>query len=244
MGPAVSIALVGDHDAGVTAHRAIPRALGRAAFDLGVTLRYDWLHTAKLANAPASLAAYDAVWCVPASPYADASAALEAIRFAREERRPFLGTCGGFQHALLEYARNVLGLAGARHAESDPAEPDPFIAPLACALVEREGRIKLLPGSCLAAAYGRSEIVEEYHCSYGLSRRFQGALDGGPLRVSGRDAAGEVRAVELAGHPFYVATLFQPERAALRGSTPPVVRAFVQAAATATSSRPSTSCRA
>jgi CTP synthase (UTP-ammonia lyase) len=231
-GCSLAVALVGDHDPQVTAHRAIPLALERAARELGVDLRWDWLHTARLGRAPAAaLEGHAALWCVPASPYADTEAALAAIRFARERRRPFLGTCGGFQHALLEYARNALGVPEAAHAETDPSAADPLIAPLACPLVEREGPLTLAPGSRLAAAYASTEIVEGYHCRYGPAARLSALLEGGPLRITGRDAAGEPRAVELDDHPFFVATLFQPERAALRDRTPPLVRAFVAAAA-------------
>ena len=62
--------------------------------------------------------------------------ALRAIRFARETPRPFLGTCGGFQHALIEYARSVLGWADADHAESAPGAGRAVVSPLSCALVE------------------------------------------------------------------------------------------------------------
>ena len=83
----------------------------------------------------------------------------------------------------------------------------------------------------MAAAYGASEAAEGYHCSYGLNPAFEAELTHGTLRVSARDTAGEVRAVELEGHPFLVATLFQPERAALAGRVPPVAAAFVGAVA-------------
>ncbi|KEZ67256.1 hypothetical protein C5I_0132965, partial [Pseudomonas syringae pv. syringae FF5] len=66
-------------------------------------------------------------------------------------------------------------------------------------------------------------------CRYGLRRELESALFGEHLKVSGRGPEGEVRSMELQGHPFYVATLFQPERAALQGQTPPVVAAFVRA---------------
>jgi len=224
------IALVGDFNSEVTAHRAIPVALRCAAADLGADVRFEWLHTSTLGRASRALAGFDGIWCVPASPYADTEAALSAIRFAREQERAFLGTCGGFQHALLEYARNVLGIATAAHAELDPEVLDPLIAPLSCSLVEAAGTVSLESGSLAARAYGRLEIMEEYHCRYGLSPRFESLLDQGALRVTGRDAAGEARAVELDGHSFFVATLFQPERSALRGKTPPIVRAFVEAA--------------
>jgi CTP synthase (UTP-ammonia lyase) len=75
--------------------------------------------------------------------------------------------------------------------------------------------------------------VEGYRCRYGLNPAFRHALTAGPLRVAAEDEAGDVRAVELEGHPFFVATLFQPERAALRGEVPPIVSAFVRAASEA-----------
>jgi CTP synthase (UTP-ammonia lyase) len=228
----VQVSLVGDFDATVTAHRAIPLALKRAGDDLDVDVRFTWHHTAQLGPRPErTLEASSGVWCVPASPYANTGAALAAIRFARERSRPFLGTCGGFQHALLEYAQNVLGMADATHAELDPSAPNPLIAPLSCALVEQVGAVSVAAGSRLAAAYGATAVVEEYHCRYGLAPSNERLLAEGPLRMVGRGAEGEVRAVELDGHPFFVATLFQPERAALKEKTPPLVRAFIEAAA-------------
>jgi CTP synthase (UTP-ammonia lyase) len=225
------IGLVGDHDAQVTAHRAIPEALKLAAGPAGRAPEVTWVGTATLGgNVAARLAGFAGLWCVPASPYANTDGALAAIRFARESGRPFLGTCGGFQHALLEYVRDVLGRRDADHAEIRPDADMPLIAPLACSLVEKSGRILLRDGSRLRAIYGRAEVEEQYHCSYGLNPHYEELLDGGALRVSGRDKAGQVRAVELEGHPFFLATLFQPERAALRGVAHPLVNAFAAAA--------------
>lgn len=228
----VPIALVGDHDAVVTAHQAIPQALALAGAALGLAVAPQWISTTQLTQAaPTTLAAYDGVWCVPASPYRSMDGALSAIRFAREQQRPFLGTCGGCQHALLEYFRHVLGLAQAEHLESSPGASIPLIAPLQCALIECAETVELAPGSRLRALYGRTQVEEQYHCRYGLNPEFEHLLQGGPLRIVGRAAGGAVRAVELEGHPFYVATLFQPERSALRGEVHPLIRGFVQAAA-------------
>src|SRR5205814_7503485 len=141
------------------------------------------------------------VWVVPASPYVDTEAALAAIRFARENGIPFLGTCGGFQHALIEFARHALGRADAEHAETAPAAACPLIAPLACPLVEATGTIRLAPGSKLRRAYGTGEITEGYRCRFGLNPACEGLFAGSPLQVVGRDDGGEVRAVELDGHP-------------------------------------------
>ncbi len=92
--------------------------------------------------------------------------------------------------------------------------------------------VRLLPGSRLAAAYGTEEIVEGYHCRYGLNPAFRAAMvSEGRLRVAAEDSRGEVRALEQDGHSFFVATLFQPERAALAGRLPPPVAAFVRAIA-------------
>lgn len=222
------IALVGDHDPSVTAHRAIPLALALAAAQLSLRVEARWLHTTRISG-PESVSEADAVWCVPASPYANPAGALAAIRFAREQGVPFLGTCGGFQHALLEAAAGLWNVLAPAHAELHPAAADPVIAPLACSLVEVTGTLRLAPGSRVASAYGRTEADETYHCRYGLSPRYAGHLAAGPLRASAWDPDGDVRAVELDSHPFYVATLFQPERAALGGITPPLALAFLQA---------------
>jgi CTP synthase (UTP-ammonia lyase) len=175
------------------------------------------------------LAGYSGFWCVPASPYRSTEGALAAIRFARETGRAFLGTCGGFQHALLEYARNELGLEEAGHPEIDPDTPLPLLAPLACELVEQSAKVRFTPGSLLRRIYGTVEAKEIYHCRYGLNPAHVSLLLDGRMRIAATDAAGEVRAVELRSHPFFLATAYQPERAALRGSSHPVVEAFVRA---------------
>ena len=226
----VVIGLVGDCDPSVPAHQAIPLALGQAGEALGFEVRLEWIPTDEI-RSMSRLSGFDGLWCVPASPYRSMDGALLAIRHAREGAVPFLGTCGGFQHAVVEYARNVLGWADADHAETAPDAARAVIAPLACALVETMGPVRLFPGTHIAAAYGATETREGYRCRYGLNPEFQAALVAGPLRAAADDASGEVRAVELDGHPFFVATLFQPERAALTGRTPPLVAAFARACA-------------
>ncbi|MEP6572771.1 MAG: CTP synthase [Gemmatimonadota bacterium] len=229
----IRVALIGDHDSAVVAHQAIPLALRITAAEQRLGIEWDWVHTTSLGpSGSTNLAGYDALWCVPASPYANTAGALNAIRFARESGRPFLGTCGGFQHALLEYAQGVWGLDAPKHAELDPEAEDPVIVPLACSLVEVQGEIRLAPGSKVARIYGSGETVAGYHCRFGLSPRHAARLgEGSPLRATGWDADGDVRVVELDGHAFFLATLFQPERAALEGVVPPLVRAWLSAAA-------------
>lgn len=232
------IGLIGDRDDAVPAHRAIPPALELAAASLGnARTEPVWLPTETLAGVDpdlltARLSAFGGLWCVPNSPYVSETGALAGIRYARENGVPFLGTCGGFQHSLLGYARDVLGLFGAQHAEVHPGTDFPLLMRMKCSL-DGEGRISLREGSRLRGIYGQAEVSEPYQCNFGLNPEYETRLEDGRLRFVGRDTGGEVRALEIAEHPFYVATLFQFELSALReGATAhPVVRAYLQAVA-------------
>lgn len=231
MSAARRIALVGDYSAEILAHRAIPRALELASASARANLTWQWVATRDVRHAARDLAKFSAVWLVPASPYENMAGALAAVRFARKTQRPFLGTCGGFQHALIEFARNVAGLAAADHAETNPRGSTLVVAPLACSLVEKTGVIRLTPDSLIGRAYGRDTALEGYHCNYGLNAAHRTALERAGLRFTAFDENGEVRATELlaSAHPFFAGTLFQPERVALRGEAPPLVNAFVRA---------------
>lgn len=222
------IALVGDYNPEVIAHQAIPLAIDDAAAVQNLTADYDWLATSEI-NSAEDLVGYDAIWVVPASPYKNPEGAFIAIRYARENSIPFLGTCGGFQHAMIEYARNVLGWEDAAHAETD-TEGRMVISALQCSLVEETGVIELRPNTLIGKAYDRDSIEEGYHCRFGISPEFADALSSGDFRVTGWDEEGEIRAVELTSHPFFVATLFQHERGALAGRPVPLVHAMLRAA--------------
>lgn len=215
----------------MAAHAAIPRALALSATALGAEVEAAWIPTPELDRKAAErLDRCDAIWCVPGSPYASMTGALEGIRWAREEARPFLGTCGGFQHALIEHARNVLGRREADHAESNPSAALPLISPLSCPLVGTGAAVRLASGSLIAASYGRTTAVEEYNCRFGLNPDFRALMEAASLSVGGVDDLGEVRAIELDDHPFFIATLFQPERSALAGKIHPLITAFLRAA--------------
>jgi CTP synthase (UTP-ammonia lyase) len=231
--PTHSIALVGDYDFDVLAHRAIPMAIELASREMQKPPLIAWLPTETLvSSSDKALSRYAGFWCIPASPYKSMDGALRAIRFARERKIPFLGTCGGFQHAVIEYARAVLGLSHADHQESNPTAELPLIAPLQCALVEVEDRIFLREGSRAAGIYGETVIDEPYRCRFGLNREHAAKFERASLRVTGVDKQGHVRVVELENHPFFFGTQFQPERAALAGRNHALVAAFVAAVGT------------
>lgn len=228
--PAPRIALVGDRSPLVRAHQRIPALLE------GLRHRYDlvaepyWISTEDALEAGA-VYGFDGVWLLPGSPYRSEAGALAAVRAARERSLPFLGTCGGFQHALLEYARDVCGLTSVAHGENDPGAPDLVITPLACSLVGHEGVVHLLPGSRAERILGAESTIERYHCNYGLNPAYHDRITAIDLRFTGFDENEEPRVAELEGHPFFIATLFQPELFGDGTEAHPLIRAFATAAA-------------
>ena len=91
----IRIGLIGDYNPEVKAHIAIPRAVALASHTIAIEAETSWLPTPLLESvAEVQLCTYDALWCVPASPYASMDGALRGIRHAREHGYPFLGTCG------------------------------------------------------------------------------------------------------------------------------------------------------
>jgi CTP synthase (UTP-ammonia lyase) len=230
----IRIALIGDYRASVTAHAAIPPALELAARDLEMAVEPVWIHTSKLTGKEAlnALKGYQGIWCVPASPYANTEGAIAAISLARSEGIPFLGTCGGFQHAVIEYFRNVIGSADVTHAELNSEAKHPVISKLSCSLVEVTGTIRLVPGSWTQRVYGTDRVEEGYRCSYGINPDFAASMHArDDLRVEGTDDAGDIRIIRLLNHPFFLATLFQPERSSMKGRVHPLIRECVSACA-------------
>ncbi len=218
------VALIGDFSEQHKAHQAIPKALAGAS---GGGAESVWIPTDAISKTDA-LAEFQGVWCVPGMPYRNPEGVLNAIRYARMSRTPFLGTSAGFQYAILEFARHVLGLSEAEHQKSNPKCALPLIAPLAVAMAGVKSRVRFTPGSTLSRAYGRTDSVEEYRCSFGVNGRYRRLLEGRDLMVAAVDDQDDIRAVELDGHPFFIATLFQPELHSLNGGPPsPLVDAFV-----------------
>ncbi len=223
----MKIALVGDYDDAVIAHQAIPQALELAARALALEVEPVWLHSSEVGSA--GLASFDALWCVPASPYEDQRAVLDAIRHARVNDMPFLGTCGGYQHALIEFARNVLDHQQAQSREEDPQSAMPLIDALRCRLSDAAAAVSLLEGSRVAQIYQSLRISEEYNCGFGMNPAYRDLFVGSGLIFSGHDDDGSPRIFEVPAMRFYVGTGFQPERSALIGVTHPLIIAFLAA---------------
>jgi CTP synthase (UTP-ammonia lyase) len=223
---AVSIAVLGDRNVEQLTHREIDATLGLMPADVAA----DWLPS------PEAEAAADAdgLWVAPGTPYRDDDAVLEAIRRARTAGTPILGTCGGFQYMLVEFARNVAGIEEAAHAEADPDATAPVVAPLLCSLVAEERLVTAVAGTRVGSLCGTAPFTGFHWCNYGLAPDREAALVATGLVVSARAPDAGVEAVELSGHPFYVATLFQPQvGSSATGRLHPLIEALVSAARSA-----------
>jgi CTP synthase (UTP-ammonia lyase) len=213
----MSVALLGDRS-GHRSHRELD------ALRPALPVATEWVPT----NSRFDVTAYDGVWLVPGSPYADDEAVLAALTTVREEGIAFLGTCGGLQYAVLELARSVLGL-GATHAETAGVGADNAVAPLACSLQGEERLVTPVPGTRFAS-WAPEPFVGVHFCSYAPTAAVVAALVevGVVVSATAPDAGAEV--LELPDHPFWVASLFQPHVGALAGApVHPLVTAFVDA---------------
>jgi CTP synthase (UTP-ammonia lyase) len=225
------VGVVGDYDPGNETHRATDAALVHAAAALGTAAIGEWVATEKVASGGTrELEGFDCVVVAPGSPYRSTQGALEAIRHARTSDVPLLGTCGGFQHIVLEFARNVLGYDDADHAELNSEGSRLFITPLSCSLVGQTMPVHLEPGSLAASAYDRTEVPERYYCNFGLNPEYLDELVAGGLEVTGTGPEGEPRVIELPGLRFFMGTLFVPQASSTASSPPPLLMALLEAA--------------
>jgi CTP synthase (UTP-ammonia lyase) len=238
----LQIGIIGDFKSGLRNHQATNDALRHAADAMSAHVSANWVPTASLAggNAKELLAASDAVWAAPGSPYHSLDGMLSGIEFARRHGVPFLGTCGGFQYALIEYARHVLGWADADTRENESPSTHPVITPVACPVPDRQAgaprlsgvcKLRLQPGTMLARIYGRHKAHEEYFCNFEVNAEYLSDFERAGLSCSAFGEQGELRAVEIPGHPFFVATLFQPQLGSTEASPHPLVSALLRAAA-------------
>ncbi|GAA1006272.1 hypothetical protein SMCF_5658 [Streptomyces sp. F-3] len=194
-------------------------------------LATEWVPTTDIHDA-SPLESFDGIWVVPGAPYVNQRGVHIAVRHARENRVPFLGTCGGFFSALIEYAQNVLHLPEAEGADENPEKLMPLVTPLKCSFRGEKAPLRVKEGSRLAALYGTTEVEEIFHCDYGLSDAFMSAANQGALQINAWDVDGAPRALELIGHPFFIGSLFQPELSSAPGAEHKILNAFLSAVRT------------
>jgi CTP synthase (UTP-ammonia lyase) len=220
-----AIVLLGDRDPSYVTHRALDALADRLAPDARLT----WVPTTGTDD-PLLISA-DGVWVVPGTPYADEDAVHDVLRHRRLNGLPTLATCGGFQHLVLEFARNHLGIREAAHEETEPDAEQVVVAALACSLVGEVRPVTAVPGTRMAEICGPEPFDGFHFCSYGVNPLYRDTLVDAGLFFSAFAPDAGVEAVELEGHPFYLGTLFQPQMSSIDGGpVHPLALAFIEAA--------------
>lgn len=243
MSEATRIGILGDFNPDFRSHHATNDAIQHAAAKIGAPVHSEWIPTPSLLDPQAELTleSFDGLWAAPGSPYKSFDGMLKGIEFARRRDWPFLGTCGGFQYALIECARNVVGIKDADSAENNSGSKNIVIYPVACAVPSQPKgapklsgmipEIRLRPGSYLQSFYSKDVVTEEFFCNFEVNPDYEWASMEAGFPVVARGPQGEIRAIESPVHRFYVATLFQPQLASTAANPHPLVVAFVNATA-------------
>ncbi len=207
------IAIIGEFDNNFRPHIATNEAIEHVRNSVGFEFVADWVSTEYVeSNFEETLKNYNGFWIAPGSPYESMIGALRLIEYARQNNIPTIGTCGGFQHMAIEFARNVLQIEDAEHGEYDPYASKLVVNPLSCDLKGEPLQIELIDKtSKVYSIYRRKTIMEKYYCNFGLNPDYQGQFDEKGFKIVGSDKLGEARILELTGHPFFIATLFVPQ---------------------------------
>jgi CTP synthase (UTP-ammonia lyase) len=218
-----TVIVLGDRDERVLTHREIDAALALMPADVDA----GWLGTYSAGGR--DLSAADGIWLAPGGPYESDGAVHRAIEWCLVRDTPFLGTCSGFQYACMTLVQR--SGVDAVHAEIDPDADDPVVAPLACSLYGKERTVTAVEGTIVGTACGTEPFPGFHFCGYGLSSAYEDAVERAGAVISARAPDVGVEAVELPGHPFFVATAFQPQVGA-SGATRlhPLLDAFLASA--------------
>jgi CTP synthase len=235
----VTIGMVGKYVDLTESYKSLNEALYHAGFANRTKVRIEYFDSEKLEH-PGVLANLDGVLVPHGFGSRGAEGKVAAVRFAREQRVPFLGICFGMQFAVIEFARHAAGLAGANSTEVDPNTPHPVIALLPeQRQIEGKGATMrlgdwpcvLAPGTRAQRAYGVERIAERHRHRYEFNPDYRSRLEAAGLVCSGTSPDGRlVEVVELEDHPFFIASQFHPEFASTPFRPSPLFLHFVAAA--------------
>jgi CTP synthase len=237
---AVRIALVGKYVQLHDAYLSVAEALKHAAIHHGVELEIDWVD-AEDEDLEPRLRLADGILIPGGFGERGVEGKIAAARYARENAVPFLGICLGMQLAVVEFARNVCGMAGANSSEFDAETPYPVIdlLPEQRQIEERGGTMRLgadpvalIENSKVRAAYDDQPVVYERHRHrYEVNPALRRRLEDAGLVASGQSPNGRlVEAIELPDHPWFCASQFHPEFKSRPTRPQPLYRDFVGAA--------------
>ena len=238
----VTVAVVGKYVELHDAYLSIKEALIHAGIAHQVKVDIRWVHSERLEQEPVGplLDGCDGILVCPGFGPRGIEGKLEAVRYARENKIPYLGVCLGMQMMVIEYARNVLGLIGANSTEVNQQTPHPVISLLSeqMGVEDMGGTMRLggypcvlVPGTKAAAAYGVPEISERHRHRWEFNNAYREQFEAAGLVVSGVSPDGTlVEITEIADHPFMLGSQFHPEFKSRPDRPQPLFRDFVGAA--------------
>jgi len=241
-GPAVKVALVGKYVQLNDAYLSVVEALRHACIDRDAALDLHWICAEQIEErgADALLRGMDAVVVPGGFGNRGVDGKVAAIRWAREQRVPFLGLCLGMQCAVIEWARNQAGLAGATSAEldADTAHPVIHLLPEQQDVVDLGGTMRLgvypcrlAPGTRGQRLYGDEVVYERHRHRYEFNNAYRTLFLESGYEISGTSPDGRlVELIELKDHPFFTACQYHPEFLSRPGRPHPLFRGLIEAA--------------
>ena len=237
----VEIALIGKYVELKDSYKSISEALIHAGAANEVKVNIRWIHSEQLTrdNVPAQLANVDGILVAPGFGNRGIEGKIDAVRYAREQKIPFLGICLGMQMAVIEYSRNVLGLSDANSTEMDENTSNPVIS-----LMEDQKNIEDMGGtmrlgawdctlntdSKVFKAYNKENISERHRHRYEYNSDFEKQLSEAGLIAAGKNpSTGLVEVVEIKEHPWFVGVQYHPEYKSTVLNPHPLFVEFVKA---------------
>ena len=241
-GPSVKVALVGKYVQLNDAYLSVVEALRHACIAQDASLDLHWVCAEQIETdgADALLRGMDAVVVPGGFGSRGVDGKIAAIRWAREQRVPFLGLCLGMQTAVIEWARNQAGLLEATSEELDPNSPHPVIhlLPEQQDVVDLGGTMRLgvypcriAPETLAERLYGEQVVYERHRHRFEFNNAYRTLFLEAGYVVSGTSPDGRlVELIELKGHPFFVACQYHPEFLSRPGRPHPLFRGLIEAA--------------
>ena len=241
-GPAVKVALVGKYVQLNDAYLSVVEALRHACLAQDASLDLHWVCSEQIeAEGPDKLLkGMDAVVVPGGFGNRGVDGKIAAIRWAREQRVPFLGLCLGMQCAVIEWARNQAGLTGASSSELEPDTSHPVIhlLPEQQDVVDLGGTMRLgvypcriAPDTLAQKLYGEEVVYERHRHRYEFNNSYRNLFIESGYTISGSSPDGRlVELIELKGHPFFTACQYHPEFLSRPGKPHPLFRGLIEAA--------------
>jgi CTP synthase len=239
--PVVKIALVGKYVELHDAYMSVRESLHHAALAVGVEVDISWVHSSELEKGRCwdLVQSADGILVPGGFGSRGTEGKIQACRYAREHKIPYLGLCLGMQLMVVEFSRNVLGRDDANSTEFDPSTSCPVIdlMPDQRSVSDMGGTMRLglypcelQPGSHAAEAYPEPVVQERHRHRFELNNAYRDALQANGMRFSGISPDGRlVEIAELVDHPFMLGTQFHPEFLSRPNRPHPLFVAFLDA---------------